>query len=162
MTDLLLIALIATLEPTRGTPGEYLAVARAASDACAQDGAWAGAACLPALLALARVESSLRLAPGRRHGCGFGQVAPGRSFRWRGMRLTTPKCSELELAEPGAKWMLRILETKWKWCEGRRDRWRCSFVWYNGHPRHRQSYGARTLRYFLRLTTPQHGPTVGP
>lgn len=162
MTDLVLLALLASLEPVHGTPGERLAIARAASDACVDEGEWAGTDCLYVLLALAREESGLRIAPGRRWGCGLGQVAPRRTFRWRGMELTTPACSELELPEVGARWMLRILETKWNFCAGRKDRWRCAFVWYNGHPVYRQAYGVRVLRRFLRLTAPLDVPNMGP
>lgn len=162
MTDLLLLALIASLEPVHGTHGEHMAVARAAVDACVDEGEWAGDECVVVLLALAREEGGLRAAPGRRWGCGLGQVAPRRSMRWRGMKLTTPSCSELELPEVGARWMLRILETKWNFCAGRKDRWRCAFVWYNGHPTYRRAYGTRVLRRFLRLTTPRVGPNMGP
>ncbi len=136
MTDLLLIVLIATLEPTRGTPGEHVAVARAASDACAQDGAWAGATCLPALLALARVESSLRAAPGRRWGVGAWQLQPGRPFQWRGVKVTVPRAGALEQPIFAAKWALRVLEVKWKWCDGRGpNRWLCAFQAWNSTTR---------------------------
>lgn len=150
MTDLMLIALIALLEPTRGMPGEHLAVARAAAEVCNGKDAWPGAECTAALLAIAREESSLRAAPGRRWGAGAWQVQPGRPFRWQGMKLQTPRASELEHPFIGAKWALRILETKWRYCDGSKDRWRCTFRWYNGSDG-AKAYARRVDRRFRAL-----------
>jgi hypothetical protein len=135
MTPATLATLIALLEPTRGLPGEHQAVARAAVDACVDEGAWAGETCLYALLALAREESSLRAAPGRRWGAGPWQLQPGRSFRWRGVKVTVPKSSELEHPEIAATWALRVLETKYLWCAGKPHRWRCTFRIWNSTAR---------------------------